>query len=94
MSLQQHWQQPRRHARRCVATTIQIRSFSLRGQHCELGVITVCDGRKPSRAPQNLKDMRENNWVARREVEGPKKITDVHEDAKREVSACRCGTQS
>lgn len=30
--------------------------------------------------------MRENNWVARREVEGPKKITDVHEDAKREVS--------
>ncbi len=39
------------------------------------------------RSRQNLRDMRENNWVARREVEGPKKITDVHEDAKREVCA-------
>ena len=45
-------------------------------------------------ARQNLRDMRENNWVARREVEGPKKITDVHEDAKREVRAFRKPTLS
>ena len=38
---------------------------------------------------QNLRDLRDNNWVARREVEGPKKIDDVHEDAKREVRAGR-----
>ena len=32
--------------------------------------------------------------MARREVEGPKKITDVHEDAKREVSAMCSGMRA
>lgn len=33
---------------------------------------------------QDLIDLRYNNWVARREVEGPKKIDQVHADARRD----------
>ena len=33
---------------------------------------------------QDLIELRYNAWVARREVEGPKKIDQVHADAKRD----------
>ena len=33
---------------------------------------------------QDLIDLRYNSWVARREVEGPKKIDQVHADARRD----------
>lgn len=33
---------------------------------------------------QDLIELRGNSWVARREVEGPKKIDQVHEDALRD----------
>ena len=32
---------------------------------------------------QDLMELRWNGWVARRETEGPKKISQVHEDARR-----------
>ena len=33
---------------------------------------------------QDLIELRASSWVARREVEGPKKIDQVHEDARRD----------
>ena len=51
-----------------------------------IGVLSVCD-KLPSRIRFMLKDvieLRDNNWVTRRKTEGPKKIEDVHKDAKME----------
>lgn len=43
-----------------------------------------CAIRYASRVAQDLVELRYNSWIARREVEGPKKINQVHADAKRD----------
>ena len=43
----------------------------------------------PSFALQGLIELRQNNYVARRQVEGPKKISEVHSDAQREATRQR-----
>ncbi len=40
-------------------------------------------------ALQGLIELRQNNYVARRQVEGPKKISEVHSDAQREATRQR-----
>lgn len=38
---------------------------------------------------QDIIDLRAHNWVARRKVEGPKKIEDIHKDARMELQRQR-----
>jgi hypothetical protein len=38
---------------------------------------------------QDLIDLRAHRWVARRKVEGPKKIDDIHKDARAELQRQR-----